>query len=184
MEKVCVFIDGGYLDKVIENAGNKRVDYGKLARKLCSGNNFIRAYYYHCLPYQSNPATPDEISRFSRASAFYDRLKGLDRFQIRMGKLAKRGYYATGTPILIQKRVDVFLATDLVKFSAQRVMDHAVLLTADSDYVPAILAAKEFGPVITLAFLKHKDMPLNQELLDACDERFGFTPEYFNDILR
>jgi uncharacterized LabA/DUF88 family protein len=182
MERVCVFIDGGYLDKVTESAGNKRIDYAKMTRKLCSGNSFVRAYYYHCLPYQSCPPSAEEIARFSKTSSFFDKLKRLDRFQVRMGKIVKRGCYADGRPIFNQKRVDVFLATDLVKFSAQKVMTQAVLLTADSDYVPAIEAAKEFGTIITLAY--YQGMPINNELLEACDERFSFMAGFFDDILR
>nr|MBC8362604.1 NYN domain-containing protein [Candidatus Desulfatibia profunda] len=181
MEKVSVFIDGGYLDHIIQDIG-KKVDYSKLARKLCGSDNFMRAYYYHCLPYQSDPPTEEEKTRFSKASAFFDRLKRLDRFQIRLGKLAKRGNYSDGNPILIQKRVDVYLATDLVKFSARKGMDQAVLLTSDSDYVPAIAASKEFGVIVKLAY--YDNLSINQELLDACDERFSFSASFFDDILR
>lgn len=181
MERSCVFIDGGYLDAINRDTG-KKIDYLKLSQKLCKENDFIRAYYYHCLPYQSNPPTQEEKERFGKTSAFFDRLKKLDRFQIRLGKLVKRGNYDNGNPILIQKRVDVFLATDLVKFSAQKVMTQAILLTADSDYVPAISASKEFGVIVRLAY--SEELPINEELIAICDERFSFKGGYFDDILR
>lgn len=181
MDRVIVFVDGGYLDHIIQDS-DKRIDYQKLSLKLCGSDILIRTYYYHCLPYQSNPPTSEEKDRFRKGSAFFDRLKKLDRFQIRLGKLVKRGYYPNGNPILNQKRVDVYVATDLVKFSAQKAMNQAVLLTSDSDYVPAILAAKEFGVIVKLAFYDNLD--ITQELLDACDERFKFDSSFLNDILR
>ena len=181
MERTCVFLDGGYLDHIIKDA-DKKIDYLQFAQKLCEGSDFIRAYYYHCLPYQSDPPTDEEKRRFSKTSAFFDRLKRLNRFQVRLGKLVKRGVFPDGNPILNQKRVDVFLATDLVKFSAQKAMNQAVLLTADSDYVPAILASKEFGVIVRLAY--YSNLSINRELLDACDERFKFDGDYFDDILR
>ena len=98
--------------------------------------------------------------------------------------MVKRGNYADGSPIFNQKRVDVFLATDLVKFSARKVMDHAILLTADSNYVPAIQASKEFGIVVKLAYYSGLAVTVNKELVDACDERFKFSASYFDDILR
>lgn len=181
MERAIVFIDGGYLDAIVQ-ALTIRVDYEKLARKLCGDNELIRAYYYHCLPYQSNPATEEEKTRFGKTNAFFDRLKKLDRFQVRLGKLVMRGKYANGHPIFNQKRVDVYIATDLVKFSAQKAMNQAILLTADSDYVPAIQASKEFGIIVKLAY--YQGMPINQELVGACDERFAFDQGFFPDILR
>jgi len=181
MDRCCVFLDGGYLDYALQDA-KKRIDYSKFVIKLCDQNDFIRAYYYHCLPYQSSPPAQDEALRFSKVNAFFDRLKKLDRFQIRLGKLAKRGVYPDGKPILNQKRVDVFLATDLVKFSAQKAMTQAILLSADSDYVPAIQAAKEFGIIVKLAY--YGGLSINDELIQACDERLCFEASYFDDILR
>ncbi len=182
MEKVCVFIDGGYLDEISKNVGYIKIDYLKFSRKLCGENHFVRAYYYHCLPYQSDPPSEEEIKRFSQANSFFEKLKRLDRFEVRLGKLVKRGCRSDGSPIFNQKRVDVFLATDLVKFSARKVMDQAVLITSDSDYVPAIVAAKEFGVIIKLA---HSiDLPINHELVEACDEKQVLEKDFFNDIKR
>lgn len=52
----AVFIDGGYIDKVLqfEHAG-VRIDYSKLVRQMVQPDELLRAYYYHCLPYQGNP---------------------------------------------------------------------------------------------------------------------------------
>jgi len=181
MEKVIVFFDGGYLDHVGRDS-QKRIDLSKFTTKLCVSNSFVRAYYYHCLPYQSNPPTVDERDYFRKVNSFFDRLKRLDRFQVRLGKLVKRGIDQNGQPIFNQKRVDVFLATDLVKLSAQKAMDQATLLTSDSDYVPAIQAAKELGVIVRLAY--YRNLPIMQELLDACDERFVFDSDYLNDVVR
>ena len=63
MERAIVFLDGGYLDHIAQDA-KKKFDYLKLAMKVCDKSKFIRAYYYHCLPYQSNPPTQEEKERF------------------------------------------------------------------------------------------------------------------------
>lgn len=92
MGSVAIFIDGGYLDKVVyfEHA-NKRLDYDKLVRLMSSPDDLLRAYYYHCLPYQGNPPTQDEKDRFASKQRFYHALTRLTRFQIRLGKLVCRG---------------------------------------------------------------------------------------------
>jgi uncharacterized LabA/DUF88 family protein len=61
-------------------------------------------------------------------------------------------------------------------------MNQAVLLTADSDYVPAILAAKEFGVIVKLTYYDKLDIA--QKLLDACDECYKFDASYLDDVLR
>jgi len=44
VEKILVFIDGGYLDK-ITNQAKIRPDMSKLSMKLCDGIQFVRTYY-------------------------------------------------------------------------------------------------------------------------------------------
>ena len=77
-----MFVDGGYLVKVSAAAGT-RVDVGKLAAKIrgtLAESTFeplelIRTYYYDCLPYQGNPPTPEEASRFSQKRRFFAALQ-------------------------------------------------------------------------------------------------------------
>lgn len=65
MGQVAVFIDGGYLDKVVYyDHQNKRLDYEKLVAEIAKPDELLRTYYYHCWPYQSNPPTPEESQRF------------------------------------------------------------------------------------------------------------------------
>lgn len=61
----AVFIDGGYVDKVLHYDHNRqRVDYEKLVRMMVKPDDLLRAYYYHCMPYQSNPPSEDESRRY------------------------------------------------------------------------------------------------------------------------
>ena len=53
MEKVAIFIDGGYLNRVVKNNFNEiDIDYVKLCDEICSRLNLnrLRTYYYNCLP--------------------------------------------------------------------------------------------------------------------------------------
>jgi hypothetical protein len=71
MGTTAIFIDAAYLDKVLYYDHNKkRVDYMKLTQELTAGNQLFRAYYYHCLPYQSNPPTEEEKRRYGKMHGF------------------------------------------------------------------------------------------------------------------
>lgn len=100
VDRSVVFLDGGYIDKLLEDHFNRqRIDYGAFVSEIAASSNIVRTYYYHCPPYQSNPPTEEERERLSSRQKFFSALSRLNRFQLRLGKLAKRGEDAKGKPI-------------------------------------------------------------------------------------
>lgn len=162
IDRVGIFIDGGYLDKALLNGfGGAKLDLGTFAATLAGPTEILRTYYYHCLPYQGDPPTPDERARFSSAQRYMSALGRLPRFEVRLGRLAKVAGQFT------QKRVDTLLAIDRVRLASKQQMSRAVLVSGDSDFAPAVHAAKGEGVLVTLFYLP----PVHNELLEACDER-------------
>ena len=170
MGRVAIFIDGAYLEYGFKQEFSlPRIDFGRFASKVAGDNEILRTYYYHCLPYQSNPPTTEESQLFGKRQAFYSRLSRIPRFEVKLGKLALRGSYADGRPILIQKRVDIMLGVDLVLLSAKRQIVTAILVAGDSDFLPAVKIAKDEGVLVHL--FHFAVTPPHRELWDACDER-------------
>jgi len=166
MSRIAVFIDGAYLEFVLrQEFGAPRVDFELLARRLSDGRNLLRTYYYDCLPFRSETPTDDERLRFSRRQAFHAALTRIPRFQLRLGQLARR--QDDGKSRYEQKRVDILLAVDLVQLAAKHQITDAALLAGDSDFLPAIEAAKSEGAIIHLF---HGRVP-HDELRICCDER-------------
>jgi hypothetical protein len=92
MGQVAIFMDGGYIDKVLrEEFGRTRIWYDKFANEICShigtSCELFRVYYYHCLPYKSSRPTTEESKRFAASEKFYNTLNKLPRFEIRLGRL-------------------------------------------------------------------------------------------------
>lgn len=174
MDKAAVFIDGGYLARVLEkDFGGIRIDLESFSNKLCEGAERLRTYYYFCMPYQSNPPTKEEKERYSAADRFVHALKMLSRFEVRLGKLGyHEGEYT-------QKRVDVMLSVDLVRMSWDKQIKRAVLVTGDSDFVPAVLAAKDAG---VLTVLYYSTTSCHDELLEACDDTIEITKELLHSV--
>ena len=167
MDRSAVFIDGGYIDKVLQNEfARARIEYGKFSDNVSKGTDRLRTYYYHCMPYQGNPPTSDERARFSSMDSFLYNLKQLPRFEVRLGKIAKRG------SDFQQKRVDVLLSVDLVRMSWDHQIQRAIIVSGDSDYVPAVLAAKDAGVLVQVYYHPRS---MHDELRSACDERFEIT---------
>ncbi len=170
-----MFIDGGYLEQVLRQEFNStRIDFSKLSGLLTGLSSHLRTYYYHCLPYQDSPPSAEQSQRVSERQKFYDRLQRLERFEVRLGSLRKRG---AGFE---QKGVDVMLAIDLVLLSAKRAITQAVLLTADSDFVPAIEVAKNEGVLVTIC--QSRTIGHNYALLHAADQRLIIDNELVNRV--
>lgn len=150
VDRSVVFLDGGYIDKLLEDHFNRqRIDYGAFVSEIAASSNIVRTYYYHCPPYQSNPPTEEERERLSRKQAFFNALSRLNRFQLRLGKLEKRGE-ENGRPLFVQKRVDIMLGVDMVQLAATRQIQKAILVAGDSDLLPAVEATKQLGVVVSL----------------------------------
>ena len=167
MPRCAIIIDGGYLDKVMANDfAGAHLDMGKLGDELGAGMERLRTYYYHCMPFQSTPPTEEERRRYSSMESYILRLKKLPRFQFRQGKLQRIGNEFR------QKRVDIWMAVDLVRMASQKQIDKAIVMTGDSDLVPAIEAARDCGVVVELYYSANSR---HDELLQACDERYEIT---------
>ncbi|MHB1628841.1 MAG: NYN domain-containing protein [Bacilli bacterium] len=173
--RCAVFLDGGYLDKILLDLGKMKIDYSKMVVDLHRDLPLLRAYYYNCLPYQSPTPTPDEQQRVSEKQKFFTSLNRLANFTVREGKLAKRGTDSDGKPIFEQKRIDVHLATDLVMHSTKRLITHALLFAGDSDFIPAIEIAESEGVNVRLFSVestasRRVGARPHDELVNAVDE--------------
>jgi hypothetical protein len=114
MARVCVFIDGGYLNKVLkEEFREASIDYGKLTDFLVSGAEYLRTYYYNCLPYKSPAPSKEESARFAKAERFHGALRRLPHFEVREGRLELRGKDEKGEPVFEQKRIDIMIGVDI-----------------------------------------------------------------------
>jgi uncharacterized LabA/DUF88 family protein len=182
MGRVAIFIDGGYLDFVLRGFRTPTIGFERLAATLATPDDLLRTYYYHCLPYQSPTPTHEEADRFAAKQRFFHALGRLDRFEVREGKLAFRGLdQTTGRPIFEQKRVDIKLAVDLVLLATKRQITRAALLTGDSDFLPAVQAAKNEGVLIHLYHGEGENQP-HRDLWDVADTRTIITETLIKSV--
>jgi uncharacterized LabA/DUF88 family protein len=102
---------------------------------------------------------------------FFTALDRLPRFEIRFGRLRK----TNSNPPFEQKGVDVLLSVDLVRLSSSNKIDKAILVSGDSDFVPAVRVAKDEGVIVELFYSKGQN--LSRELYQICDDRFDITKD-------
>jgi len=179
MNRAVVFIDNGYLSKILKNHfEGVSIHYGDFSDNICGDCERLRTYVYECMPYQSNPPTEEESKRYASMDRFISSLKKIPRVEVKLGKLQKIRIDDQHF-IFKQKMVDVLLSVDLVRLSWSKQIQDAILVAGDRDYVPAVRAAKDAGVLVKLYYKK----PVHDELLDITDESYEIDDDLINKSL-
>jgi uncharacterized LabA/DUF88 family protein len=169
-ERAAVLIDNYYLRKEVLDVyngkqGRFRLDYVKFSNSLCRDINAsrLRTYIYDC--------------QFKKDESFFTSLNLQDSFEIRLGELK-----AKDNGDLTQKQVDVLMVIDMIQLSLKGKVQHIILVSGDSDFIPAVKLIKEEGVKVHLRSAQ-KDMKL--DLAKSCDTRKAldntFMVEWIND---
>ena len=136
-----VFIDGSNLYHVLsQTCGRHDLRFGKFVEKLTSGRDLVRAYYYNVRQDRThNAAAAQEQDRFLAS------LEEVPYLETRLGIYKQRGVE------MVEKGVDVMIATDLVSGAFKNLYDTAILVSGDGDFFPAIEAVKDLGKHVEVA---------------------------------
>lgn len=178
----ALLIDAGYLDKLVsdlfaDRQGGKKVplalDFRRLPEAL-AGEKPHRVLYYHAMPWVSDPPLPAEHAAYEAKKRFIDFLARQNRWVLREGTLEKRG-----DDKLVQKRVDVMLAIDMVRLALTHEVTTAVVLAGDSDFVPAFEMARGAGMRVVL---RHGPGTAHPDLVAAASTARGLTREQLEAV--
>lgn len=178
MMRVSVLIDGGHTRVLARAAGYTYTpDYIEKIAKACvePDESLLRILYYDCAPYTGKTKLPvsGNEHQFNGSDGWLRDLAGRDLFAVRLGVLKFRGYKPRQIPIahqnltdadfkpdFEQKGVDMRIGLDIANFAATKSVDRIVLVTGDTDCIPAMKHARITGLQIALAsFPNHKVAP-------------------------
>ena len=161
--KVAILIDGGFL-RVIAKKAKKLYDpdfIEKFAHACKAADESIfRILYYDCALYQGTVKQPvsgmDLV--FKTSDAWLHALSHKDLFAVRRGVLKFRGFKPKKTPvspsrltdadfepIFEQKGVDMRIGLDIAAYSDNHAVDRIVLVSGDTDCVPALKYGRRAG---------------------------------------
>ena len=152
------YIDGFNLYHGIKNIGDNRLkwmNYRILCNNILNKNDTINKIMYFTAYADFEPEKKKRHIQLIKA------LK-TENIEVVFGKYEKRKHY------YVEKRTDVNLAINLIKDVYERNCDKIILLSGDSDFIPAIKMAKEINPKIIIGVVippKNK----SDELKSTCD---------------
>lgn len=167
----------------------------------------LRTYVYDAPPFEGSMKHPiTGVDQDFGASEVHNRMKSLldsleqqPKFAVRRGSLVGAGWKLGSralknlageqrpigpsdlVPNISQKGVDMRIGLDIAWMSLKRVVDGIVLVTGDTDFVPAMKLARREGLTVFLQTLGH---PVRAELkghsdhvLDSIESAFCPTPQ-------
>jgi uncharacterized LabA/DUF88 family protein len=167
MKKVAVFVDGGHLRACARSA--KRAFTADLVVKVAraavqSGEELFRIQYYDCEPFAGTVKLPISAGAkvYTGGSSLLSDLAREELVAVRRGVLKFRGWQRTKTSLVAgvpaaaltdadfaakweQKGVDLRIGLDIVTMTESRGVEVIVLLTGDTDLIPAMKLARGRG---------------------------------------
>ena len=168
-ERIMVFIDGSNLYHVLgEVCGRHDLNFGKFAEKVSAGRRLIRTYYYNIR--QDSDRDPNIATEQGK---FLQTMYDTPYLEVRMGVSKRHG------ETMVEKGVDVYMATDLVAFAFMDLYDTAIVVSGDGDFFPAIQTARNQGKHIEVAAF---DNNLSSEAGNVADVVIKLNKTYFTGL--
>jgi uncharacterized LabA/DUF88 family protein len=165
--RVMIFIDGSNFYRCLEEQfGRGRVDYGKLTSALSGQRPLVRTYYYNAVVIER-----EVPQMYQDQQRFLARLRNTPYIEVRLGRLVRRG------ETVVEKGVDVRLATDMLNMAFRNTYDTAILVSGDGDYADAVRAVKDMGKHVENAFCKTGS---SHQLRQECDVFLEIDQALFN----
>jgi uncharacterized LabA/DUF88 family protein len=165
-DRIAIFIDGSNLYHALRsNFRRYDLNFAEFASKLSGSRHLFRTYYYNVL--QDPIQRPDG---YREQQEFLDILRKTPYLEIRLGSTK----VAQG--ILVEKGIDIMLATDLLYFAWNDFYDVAVLVSGDSDFAYALQAVKNMGKHVEVAYF---ESGVSKDLLNIADNRHLLNRSFF-----
>jgi len=167
--RVSIFIDGGYLFHVFApyRCNGYKYSCRRLARKLSENYRLIKVRYIDSIN-QRDPKIREKQEQF-----FYQYLRDGLGWDVTILPLQWPGGQAK------QKGTDAILTLHLHHAAVKDEYDVAILLAADSDYVPAVELVTEMGKIVRNAYFSarasfHLQQACNGKLIRLDDIDFVY----------
>jgi len=153
-KRVLVLIDGSNLYHSLKKSfGSARIDLNKFCLFVAQGRKITKINYY------ISPVNRlDAPEKYKSQQMFLEKIGKIEKLSVFLGRLERRPDGG-----LVEKGVDVKLATDLLSGAFRDEFDEAILVSNDADFVSAIQQAQSLGKrVINVSFSKTKSYHLNK----------------------
>jgi len=192
MEKSIVLIDCGYFDYInryVKGNLRKKIDLGKLSKKITEDKQHIRTKIYHANPYKKDES-PEEVEKYKKSQSFFYTINRIPKHEfVPVGRVrqiqfrcpkCKKNYSEPK-----QKGVDVAIALDLVKMARRGDADIFYLISGDEDLSEAVVIAQQGSSNVIVYYCYDPDLDMygSVKLNNVASDRFNMSLEFLSDCL-
>ncbi|OGH74147.1 MAG: hypothetical protein A3C90_03475 [Candidatus Magasanikbacteria bacterium RIFCSPHIGHO2_02_FULL_51_14] len=152
-ERVAVFIDGSNFYFKLKSLGLKntsRFDFRKFAEWLARDRAIVFCGYYVGVVRAQPDDARAQTMREAQRNLFNRLISPEQRFVV------KKGYLMNNDGVFHEKGVDVQIAVDMLAGAYENQYDAALLVSSDTDLVPAIVKMKERGKAVECIGFSHQ----------------------------
>lgn len=133
MERIIIFIDNSNIFQGFRKY-NIKADYEKLKNTITKGRSLQGIFLYEGVIY---PMSPEKKKWYEDLSEHSD-------------YVIKASFDKIAANDVIEKKIDIQIAIDMVSLGYENAYDTAVLVTGDGDFVPVVKKIKELGKNVEL----------------------------------
>ena len=183
LKKIAIFVDWENIRLgVFKKSGQilpKQINFNSVDNILKFIYSFIdsstegvyRIFFYLTDPFGGTINTTDysKTPTFKNAVSLIEKLAVTDYIALRKGILVFRGFDNNNKPIFVQKKVDMLIGLDIAHVSYNRLADRVLILSADTDIVPAMKTARINGLQVVLGFCSDAQTNISREMKEHSD---------------
>jgi len=154
-ERVAIFIDGSNFyfkmrDPEIDLLNARRFDFNGFAIWLARDRKIVyKGYYVGAVRAKANDSRAQKLRR--KQQQLFSHLTSKEQ-----NIVIKRGFMMKSEGVYHEKGVDVHLATDLLVGGYENLWDTAIMVSSDTDLIPAIEKLKILGKKVEYIGFAHK----------------------------
>ncbi|EKE20429.1 MAG: protein of unknown function DUF88 [uncultured bacterium] len=153
IKRVAVFIDGSNFYYKLKSIGISNITYfkyGEFASWLAVDRKIAnKRYYVGVVKAKENDEKGQKMRRGQRR--LFNNLNST-----KCGFIIERGYLMKNDGVFHEKGVDVKMAVDLLVGAYENIYDVAILVSSDTDLIPAIQKVKQLGKEVEYIGFSHK----------------------------
>lgn len=153
-DESLIFLDEGFIYKLSKHlGGGKPIKFDRIAfaKNISKKQNLLckKIFYYNAPPFQSNPSTEEEDIKKEGYDKFIKKIQKNKEVVIREGRCQR--LKIDGKFVFKQKYIDVLITIDLMKTPLDYPsIKKIILVTSDSDFIPAIRELNKYGIKVIL----------------------------------
>lgn len=152
-KRVAVYIDGSNLYYKLKDLGIKNstyFEYAAFAKWLARGRSVVAKRYYVGVVRSKDGDEKSKKMQEGQVRLFNHLQSNKEKFNI------QRGYLMKNDGTFHEKGVDVKMAVDLLSGAYEDIYDVAILISSDTDLIPAIQKVKQLGKEVEYIGFSHK----------------------------